>query len=77
MQIKEFEKAIKGIDTKKYHICRELGFTENGFEIVKWSIFRRDMSMEEYFSKENLVVLSSEKGDTVKDIKRLIKKGEN
>lgn len=77
MQIKGFEKAIKSIDTKKYHICRELGFTENGFEIVKWSIFRQDMSMEEYFSKENLVVLSSEKGDTVKDIKRLIKKGEN
>lgn len=77
MQIKEFEKAIEGIDKKKYHICRELGFTENGFEIVKWSIFRQDMSMEEYFSKENLVVLSSEKGDTVKDIKRLIKKGEN
>lgn len=73
MDIKEFEKAIKGLDTKKYHICRELGFTENGFEIIKWSIFRQDMSLEEYFSKKNLEILSSEKGHTVEDIKKFIK----
>lgn len=70
---REFENIIKEIDRDKYHICRKLAFTENGMPYLdEWAIFRKDMSMAEYFSKENLAVLSSAKGNTIEDIKNFI-----
>lgn len=74
MNIKEFEEVVSKLDNKKYHIGRVLGFGKNGqFEVTKWDIFRKDMTQEEYFSNRNLAVLSSDKGNTVEDIKNLIK----
>ena len=74
MKLKEFEETVKKLDKKKYHIGRTIGFSESGeVYISKWEIFRKDMSEEEYFSPENLAVLSSEKGNTLDDITKLIK----
>ena len=73
MNFKEFEEVVKKIDKNKYHVGRSIGFSENGeIYIKKWDIFRKNMSEEEYFSSKNLVVLSSEKGNTLDDIKKLI-----
>lgn len=73
MDIKEFEEVVKNLDKTKYHIGRVLGFGKNGkFEITKWDIFRKDISYDEYFSVKNLAVLSSDKGNTLEDIKKLI-----
>lgn len=74
MDLQEFEELIKGLDKNKFHINRTLGFNDGigRFFLENWSIFRKDMSTEEYFSPKNLVVLSSEKGHTLEDIKQLI-----
>lgn len=72
--IEEFENIVKKLDKKKYHIGRSLKFNENGEPyIAEWSIFRKDMTTEEYFNARNLAVLSSKKGNTIEDIKKLIK----
>lgn len=73
MDLYEFENIVKKLDKNKYHINRTLGFNNDGkMYLEKWSIFRKDMTTEEYFSPENLVVLSSEKGNTKEDIERLV-----
>ena len=73
MDIKEFEEVVKGLDKNKYHIGRILGFGKSGqFEITKWDIFRKDMPDDKYFSENNTAVLSSDKGNTIEDIKKLI-----
>lgn len=78
MNIKEFEEAVKELDKTKYHIGRTIGFAEDGeLYISKWDIFRKDMSTEEYFDPRNLAVLSSDKGHTIEDIKKLIKEENN
>lgn len=73
MDLKEFEEVVKGLDKKKFHINRTLRYNDNGEISLEWSIFRKNMSTEEYFSPKNLVVLSSEKGNTIEDIEQLIK----
>lgn len=55
-----FEKIIKDLDRNKYHICRELD--EDGY-IKNWYIFRKDMSIDKYFSTENKPLLTSEDND--------------
>lgn len=73
MDLYEFENIVKKLDKNKYHINRTLGFNNDGkMYLEKWSIFRKDMTTEEYFSPENLVVLSSDKGNTKEDIERLV-----
>lgn len=72
MNFKEFEETVKKLDTKKYHIGRVLAFKDNQPIIEKWDIFRKDMSEEEYYDPKNLAILSSEKGNTIEDIKKLI-----
>jgi hypothetical protein len=73
MDINEFEKAIKDIDRNKYHICRSLGFDRDGnFYLESWEIFRKDMSIEEYFNPDNLAVLSSYNGNTIEDIRKFV-----
>ena len=69
----EFEKVIKNLDKNKYHICRSMIIDlEKGPYIDEWSIFRKDMSVEEYFSPNNLAILSSKNGNTLDDIKKLV-----
>lgn len=78
MDLKEFEDVVKKIDKKKYHVGRSLAFDDKGnIYLEKWDIFRKDMSMEEYFNRKNLAILSSEKGSTIEDIKKLIKEEKN
>lgn len=73
MDMLEFENLIKKLDKNKYHIFRALQFDKNNKPyIAEWSIFRKNMSTEEYFSPKNLSVLSSKNGNTLKDIERLI-----
>lgn len=73
MDFKEFEKLVKKIDKNKYHVSRTLQFSETGAYISEWAIFRKDMSLEEYFCEENLAVLSSANGNTLEDIENFIK----
>lgn len=73
MDFKEFEEVVKKLDKNKYHIGRIVGTGKNGnLKIEKWDIFRKDMSEEEYYDSKNLVILSSDKGNTIDDIKKLI-----
>ena len=75
--LKEFETLVKKIDRNKYHVGRELSFSPAGAYISNWSIFRKDMPTEEYFSANNTAILSSAIGHTIDDIKEFIKKEEN
>lgn len=78
MDLKEFEDVVKKIDKKKYHVGRSLAFNDKGnIYLEKWDIFRKDMSMEEYFDRKNLAILSSENGSTIEDIENLIKEEKN
>lgn len=54
-----FQSIIKLLNREKYHVCRELDVDGN---IKEWSIYRKDMDMEEYFSDENKAILTSEDG---------------
>lgn len=74
MNLKVFEETVKKLDKNKYHVGRSLGFDDKGnMYLERWDIFRKDMSEEEYFDLKNLAVLSSEKGNTIEDIEKLIK----
>lgn len=57
-----FEKIIKPLNRSKFHVCRELDFDGN---IKEWTIYRKDMSIDEYFSEENQPLLTSEENDLV------------
>ena len=73
MDVKLFEETIKKINKNKYHISRTLRFTEeNKPYISEWTIFRKNMPDIEYFSKENIAILSSTRGNTIEDIVKLI-----
>lgn len=74
MDLKKFEETIKKIDKKKYHVGRSIAFYEDGTPyICEWDIFRKDMSIEEYFDPSNLAILSSKKGNTIEDIEEFIR----
>ena len=78
MNLKDFENVVKKLNKNKFHINRTLGFNDNGeMYLESWSIFRKDMSTEEYFSPKNLVVLSSKNDNTIEDIEQLIKEDNN
>ena len=73
MNFKEFENIVSKLDSKKYHVGRILGFMKDGKPIIeKWEIFRKDMSEEEYYDPKNLAILSSNRGNTIEDIKELV-----
>lgn len=61
----DFEEGIEtyrrtgAIPYELFHICRELN---NQGNISKWSIYRKDMSTEDYFSKENNAILTEKGG---------------
>lgn len=71
----EFEKIIKPLNRKKYHINRTIAFTNDNVPYIdEWSIFRQDMPSKDFFSAGNEAVLSSYKGNTIEDIEKLIEK---
>lgn len=72
MDFKEFEEVVSKLDNKKYHIGRILEIIDGVPKITKWDIFRKDMSEAEYYDPKNLAILSSDKGNTIEDIKKLI-----
>ena len=78
MDILKFEEVIKGVNRKKYHVGRSIAFDEdNKPYISQWDIFRKDMSTEEYFSPENLAILSSSNNNTIEDIEEFIRSQNN
>ena len=78
MDLMKFEEVIKGIDKKKYHVGRSISFDEEGKPYIsQWDIFRKDMSTEEYFSPENLAILSSRNNNTLEDIEEFIRSQNN
>lgn len=54
-----FENIIKPVNRDKFHIYRELN--EHG-NISDWSIYRKDMSVEDYFKETNKPILTGEDG---------------
>lgn len=54
-----FENIIKSLNREKYHICRGLDCEGN---ISEWSIFRRDMPIDDYFKEENEPILTEKDG---------------
>ena len=68
----EFEKLIKPLSREKYHISRAIKFKDNTAYIDEWVIYRKDMRLEEFYDSNNIPVLSSAKGNTIEDIKKLI-----
>lgn len=72
---KKFERlANKLSKTRKYHIHRSLSIKENGeLYYSKWDIYLRLDNGELYYSPNNKAILSSTKGDTLNDIKKLIR----
>lgn len=53
---KDFFEITKKIDRNKYHICCEV---HQDMTECEWSIYRKDMSLEEYWSPENKAILTS------------------
>lgn len=70
---KEFYDLVKDLDRKKFHFGACLD--ENGY-VKNWSIYRKDMSVEEYYSAENKAVLSSEQNN-IDDVINFIKEQKN
>lgn len=72
---KKFERlANKLSKTRKYHIHRSLSIKENGeLYYSRWDIYLRLDDWGEYLSDKNQAILSSTKGDTLNDIKKLIR----
>lgn len=68
----EFEKLIKPLNREKYYISRAIKFKDNMPYIDEWVIYRKDMPLEEFYDSNNIPVLSSAKGNTIEDIKKLI-----
>ena len=71
---KLFQRIIKDLDRNKYHIYRELD--EDGY-IKDWAIFRKDMEIEKYFSKENKALLTSTENDILDLINFVAKEKKN
>lgn len=69
MNLNTFEKIIKNLNRDKFHIC--ITFNECEFDKIDWVIYRKDMSLEEYFSPENKPILDS-KNNTECDLIKFI-----
>lgn len=68
-----FYKLVKNLNRKKFHLG--ISLDENGY-VKHWSIYRKDMSIEEYFSTENKAVLSSNQNN-IDDLINFIKEQKN
>ncbi|MGM9881493.1 MAG: hypothetical protein ACI31S_01465 [Bacilli bacterium] len=75
MKLFEFENLVKELNKNKYHISRSIEFDDKGEPYIsEWSIYNKEMPIEEYYKSSNIAILSSENGNTIKDIEDLIKK---
>lgn len=54
--IREFMKITENVDRNKYHICCSI---TSDLCHCEWTIFRKDMPLEEYWSENNRPILSS------------------
>ena len=70
---KLFYRMTDGLNKKKFHFGVTLD--PNGY-IESWSIYRKDMPLERYFSTENKPLLTSTKND-IFDLLNFIKEQEN
>lgn len=70
---KLFYRMTDGLNKKKFHFGVTLD--PNGY-IESWSIYRKDMPLEQYFSTENKPLLTSTKND-IFDLLNFIKEQEN
>lgn len=74
MDFYKFENVVKKINKNKYHISRSIRFDKNGKPYIsEWYIYRKDMSINEYFDSKNKSILSSIYNNTLEDIENLIK----
>lgn len=74
MDFYKFENVVKKINKNKYHISRSIRFDKNGNPYIsEWYIYRKDMSINEYFDSKNKSILSSIYNNTLEDIENLIK----
>lgn len=70
---KLFYRMINSLNKKKFHI--NVSLNEDGY-IKNWSIYRKDMPIEEYFSEKNKPLLTSKKNDML-DLINFVKEQEN
>lgn len=70
---KAFYNLVKDLDNKKFHFGACLD--ENGY-VKNWSIYRKNMSIEEYFSEDNKPLLTSEENNIL-DLMNFIKEQKN
>lgn len=70
---KTFYNLVKDLDRKKFHLGVSLD--EKGY-VHFWAIYRKDMSVEEYFSAENKPLLTSKEND-IFDLLNFIKEQKN
>lgn len=64
-------KVTSKLDRYKYHLCMK--FSDTGF-LEEYAVYKKDMPYELYISKDNKAVLSTENGNTFKDLKEFIRK---
>lgn len=74
ISFEDFENTVKEIDEQKYHISRTVKLGENGLELDSWQIFKKDLTEEDYYSPNNVALLSSHNNNTLDDIKKLIER---
>ena len=73
MELDEFMEVTNKIVRQKYHVGVTVGYDSEGVaHIESWSIYRCDIPMKEYYSKNNKPVLCSDNKNTLEDIKKLI-----
>lgn len=66
---REFMKITENVDRNKYHICCSI---KEDLWHCEWTIFRKDMSFEEYWSENNRPILSS-KTNSIEDLVKFCK----
>lgn len=79
VNIKDFNKVASKIDRTKYHLSVEIIYGRTGctnysnIYVSKYSLYRGDMPLEEYFSPENKAILSTSQGNDFEDLKEWVK----
>ncbi len=64
-------KTTSKLDRYKYHLCTKMD--KSGL-VEEYAVYKKDMPYELYISKDNKAILSTENGNTFKDLKEFIRK---
>ena len=59
---KKFYDLVEKLDREKFHLG--VALDENGY-VKQWSVYRQDMAIDEYFSPENLPILTSQENNII------------